>query len=45
MNKKKEKTPYANLSIKKVTAPNKIQRQPRVNKLVGGDLRAKSTGK
>ena len=40
MNKKKEKNVYASLKPEKITAPNKPAAQPKVRKLVGGDLRA-----
>lgn len=39
--KNKEKNPYANISIKKITAPKKPKIVPKGTKLVGGDLRAK----
>ena len=42
MNKKKEKSPYADLSFKKITAVNKEQRKPRGSKIVGGDLRTRN---
>ena len=46
MNKKKEKNPYADLSIKKITAVNKERgRAPRATKIVGGDLRVRSERK
>ena len=38
---KKEKNPYANNSIKKITAPNKAKDQPRATRTEGGDLRVK----
>ena len=41
MNNKKEKSPYATNSIKKISAPNKPKNQPRATKIVGGDLRVK----
>lgn len=37
--KKKEKSVYADLSTKKIAAPNKIAEQPKGKKTVGGDLR------
>lgn len=39
--KKKEKSVYANLSTKKIVAPNKPQNQPKVRKIVGEDLRTR----
>ena len=39
--KKKEKSVYADLSIKKITAPNKKTDEPKSTKIVGGDLRIK----
>ena len=39
--KKKEKSVYADLSNKKITATNKIPNQPKGKKTVGGDLRVK----
>lgn len=39
--KKKEKSVYADLSTKKITATNKIAEQPKGKKIVGGDLRCK----
>ena len=39
--KKKEKSLYADLSTKKITAPNKKSDEPKGRKIVGGDLRAK----
>ena len=38
---KKEKSVYADLSIKKIIAPNKRTNQPKGKKTVGGDLRVK----
>ena len=38
--KKKEKSVYADLSNKKITAPNNLPPQPKGKKTVGGDLRA-----
>ena len=38
---KKEKSVYADLSTKKITAPNKAENQPKSCKTVGGDLRSK----
>ena len=42
MNKKKEKTPYADLSVRKITATNKPKEQPKGRKILGGDLRARN---
>ena len=39
--KKKKKSVYADLSTKKITAPNKSTKEPCGKKTVGGDLRAK----
>ena len=39
--KKKEKSVYADLSNKKITAPNKRTEEPKGKKTVGGDLRVK----
>ena len=39
--KKKEKSVYADLSTKKITAPNKRTEEPKGKKTVGGDLRVK----
>ena len=39
--KKKEKSPYADLSTNKINAPNKAPSEPKGKKLVGGDLRTK----
>ncbi len=39
--KKKEKSVYADISNKKITAPNKSTPQPRSKKIVGGDLRVR----
>ena len=39
--KKKDKNPYANNSIKKITAPNKATNAPHVTRTEGGDLRIK----
>lgn len=39
--KKKEKSVYADLSTKKITAPNKKANQPGASKIIGGDLRVK----
>ena len=39
--KKKEKSVYADISTKKITAPNKKEGQPRSTRIVGGDLRVK----
>ena len=39
--KKKEKGVYADLSTKKITAPNKQNNEPKGRKIVGGDLRSK----
>lgn len=41
MNKKKEKSVYADLSFKKITAPNKPKNEPKVTRTEGGDLRVK----
>ncbi len=41
MNKKKEKSVYANISFKKVNAPNKPKNDPKATKIVGGDLRTR----
>ena len=41
MNNKKEKSVYADLSVKKITAPNKKTNEPKGRKTVGGDLRTK----
>ena len=38
---KKEKSVYADLSTKKITAPNKRTNEPKSKKIVGGDLRTK----
>ena len=38
---KKEKSPYADLSNKKIDAPNKKPSEPKGKKIVGGDLRVK----
>ena len=38
--KKKEKSVYADLSNKKITAPNKSSDEPKCKKTVGGDLRS-----
>ena len=38
---KKEKSVYADLSTKKITAPNKRTNEPKGKKIVGGDLRVK----
>ena len=40
--KKKEKSVYANLSNKKISAPLKPTNQVKGKKLVGGDLRSKN---
>ena len=39
--KKKEKSVYADLSTKKITAPNKKTCEPVGKKQVGGDFRSK----
>ena len=39
--KKKEKNVYADLSNKKIIAPNKRADQPKGKKIVGGDLRVR----
>ena len=39
--KKKEKSVYADLSINKITAPNKSTKNPAGKKSVGGDFRTK----
>lgn len=39
--KKKEKSVYADLSTKKITATNKIPDHPKGKRIVGGDLRTK----
>ena len=39
---KKEKSVYADLSTKKITAQNKPQKEPKVSRIVGGDLRCKN---
>ena len=41
---KKEKSVYADLSTKKITAPNKPKNQPKGQKKIGGDLRIKNGG-
>lgn len=38
---KKEKSVYADLSLKKITAQNKNPNEPKGKKTVGGDLRVK----
>ena len=42
--KKKEKSVYADLSTKKITAQNKPTSQPKGKKLTGDDLRIKRGG-
>lgn len=39
--KKKEKSVYADISNKKITAPSKKNNEPNGKKLVGGDLRVR----
>ena len=39
--KKKEKSLYADISTKKIVAPNKQTATPKGKKTVGGDLRTK----
>lgn len=43
MSKKKETSPYAIISYEKITAPNKVKNQPKVDKISDGglDLRAR----
>ena len=43
MKNKKEKNPYATISNKKITAPNKKENEPTVTKTVGGDLRVRGS--
>ena len=38
---KKEKSVYADISNKKIVAPNKRANEPKGKKIVGGDLRTK----
>ena len=42
--KKKDKNAYADISTKKITAPNKLANQPRGKKKSGNDLRIKNGG-
>ena len=41
MNKKKEKSRYADLSVNPITKINKQNKEPSAAKIVGGDLRTK----
>ena len=41
MKETKVKSPYADLSTKKITAPNKRKNEPKGKKTTGGDLRVK----
>lgn len=42
--KKKDKNAYADISTKKITAPNKLTDQPKGKKKSGNDLRIKNGG-
>ena len=39
--KNKERNPYANISIKRITAPKKPKVTPKSTQIRGGDLRVK----